>query len=161
MQDEVTQADREAAADFMEHKCLPGDLTPTNIRLGNLDDGFAVQAFARHRHQAERDTLAGIEPVAYMWTDPTHQRPPELHWHYDMGPPYEGWTETPLYALPPAPEAEIERLRSALREISDLTGEINPSNYDHDDACELNRQFCYAITVADAALNPPAPEAGQ
>lgn len=48
--------------------------------------------------------------------------------------------------------AEIERLRAALREISDLTGEINPSNYDHDDACELNRQFCYAITVADEAL---------
>ena len=51
---EVIQSDREAAADFMEHKCLPGDLTPTNMRLGNLDDGFAVQAFARHRQQAER-----------------------------------------------------------------------------------------------------------
>lgn len=50
---EVTQAARDAAADFMEHKCLPGDLTPTNIRLGNLDDGLAVQAFARHRQQAE------------------------------------------------------------------------------------------------------------
>lgn len=43
-------------------------------------------------------------------------------------------------------------LVGALREISDLHGEINPSNYDHDDACELNRQFVYAITIADAAL---------
>jgi hypothetical protein len=56
---------------------------------------------------------------------------------------------------------EIERLRSrsetleaALREIRDLEGEINTSNYDHDDACELNRQFCYAVNIADAALSP-------
>lgn len=47
---------------------------------------------------------------------------------------------------------EIVRLQDALKEIRDLPGEINPSNYDHDDACELNRQFCYAITIADAAL---------
>lgn len=52
----------------------------------------------------------------------------------------------------PEPVAEIERLRSALREIRDLHGEINPSNYDHDDACELNRQFVYALTIADQAL---------
>lgn len=44
------------------------------------------------------------------------------------------------------------KLREALKEISELHGEINPSNYDHDDACELNRQFCYALTVADLAL---------
>lgn len=43
-------------------------------------------------------------------------------------------------------------LEGALREISELEGEINPSNYDNDDACELNRQFCYAIVTAAAAL---------
>lgn len=48
--------------------------------------------------------------------------------------------------------AELAKLREALAEISNLPGEINPSDYDHDDACELNRQFCYAITSADAAL---------
>ena len=49
-------------------------------------------------------------------------------------------------------EAVIAGLVDALEEISNLHGEINPSNYDHDDACELNRQFCYGITVAAAAL---------
>lgn len=44
------------------------------------------------------------EAVAYMWTDPTHQRPPELHWHYDTGPAYEGWIITPLCA---AADAEL------------------------------------------------------
>jgi hypothetical protein len=43
-------------------------------------------------------------------------------------------------------------LVEALEEIANLHGEINPSNYDHDGACELNRQFCYAITLAAAAL---------
>lgn len=49
-------------------------------------------------------------------------------------------------------EERDRKLREALKEISELHGEINPSNYDHDDACELNRQFCYALTVADLAL---------
>lgn len=46
----------------------------------------------------------------------------------------------------------VQKLVEALEEIADLHGEINPSNYDHDDACELNRQFCYAVTTAAAAL---------
>jgi hypothetical protein len=50
--------------------------------------------------------------------------------------------------------ARAERLKAALREIKDLEGEINTSNYDHDDACELNRQFCYAVNIADTALSP-------
>ena len=48
--------------------------------------------------------------------------------------------------------AEIERLREALKEIMDLPGEINPSNYDHVDVCELNRQFCLTYEIARAAL---------
>lgn len=47
---------------------------------------------------------------------------------------------------------ERARLREALAAISDLPGEINPSNYSHDDACELNRQFCYGAAIARAAL---------
>lgn len=47
---------------------------------------------------------------------------------------------------------EIERLREALKEIMDLPGEINPSNYDHVDVCELNRQFCLTYEIARAAL---------
>lgn len=46
---------------------------------------------------------------------------------------------------------EVKRLREALEFISNLEGEINPSNYDHDDACNLNRSFCEAITTAAAA----------
>ena len=48
----------------------------------------------------DREKLPSGDVVAYMWTDPTHQRPPELHWHCDMGPPYEGWIATPLSAMP-------------------------------------------------------------
>lgn len=49
--------------------------------------------------------------------------------------------------------SRLDRVTEALTEIFDLPGEINPSNYDHDDACELNRQFCYALTLAKQALN--------
>jgi len=48
----------------------------------------------------DREKLPSGDVVAYMWTDPTHQRPPELHWHCDMGAPYEGWIATPLSAMP-------------------------------------------------------------
>ena len=50
------------------------------------------------------------------------------------------------------PPDALQTVVEALREIRDLHGEINPSNYDHDDACELNRQFVYALTIADQAL---------
>jgi len=73
----------------------------------------------------------------------------------------EAWATDAEYnrkTLPGAAEnlleaaATIRRLVEALEWISDLPGEINPSNYDHDDVCELNRQFCYAITSAAAAI---------
>jgi len=48
--------------------------------------------------------------------------------------------------------AENQRLRESLAEISNLPGEINPSNYDHDDVCELNRQFVYSYEIARQAL---------
>ena len=73
MQDEVkvSQADREAAANL--YLALDGgSVDPSDIayaetvRQGRCDDSAAVQAFARHRHQAERDTLARMEPVAWM-----------------------------------------------------------------------------------------------
>ena len=49
-------------------------------------------------------------------------------------------------------EAENQRLREALAEINNLPGEINPSNYDHDDVCELNRQFVYSYEIARQVL---------
>lgn len=64
----------------------------------------------------------------------------------------DGWVELPLVSLDQAMKI-INNLVCTLKEISCLHGEINPSNYDHDDVCELNRQFVYAITIADDALN--------
>ena len=52
----------------------------------------------------------------------------------------------------PALIEEVKRLRNALQFITDLDGEINPSNYGHDDACHLNDQFVQAILAADEAL---------
>ena len=50
-------------------------------------------------------------------------------------------------------DAEIERLREALREIDNLIcWEINPSNYDHDDVCRMNAEWCEIGDVARAAL---------
>lgn len=50
--------------------------------------------------------------------------------------------------------AKVARLEDALREIRDLPGEINPSNYDHDDVCHLNAQFIEAYRIANDALDP-------
>lgn len=49
--------------------------------------------------------------------------------------------------------AAAPKLLAALERISSLEGEINPSNCDHDDACNLNRSFCEAIMTARAALS--------
>ena len=49
-------------------------------------------------------------------------------------------------------EAENERLRAALGQIKALPGEINPSNYDHDDVMVLNNSHIKAFQIAEAAL---------
>lgn len=49
-------------------------------------------------------------------------------------------------------ETEVERLREALKRIEALPGEINPSNYDHDDVVALNNSFIEAFQIARAAL---------
>lgn len=61
-----------------------------------LDYGSPDPLLVEARARIEALETALAEAVAYMWTDPTHQRPPELHWHYDTGPAYEGWIITPL-----------------------------------------------------------------
>ncbi|AYJ85748.1 hypothetical protein D3Y57_06915 [Sphingomonas paeninsulae] len=52
-------------------------------------------------------------------------------------------------------ESEGAKLRNALQEIYDLSGEINPSNYSHDDVCALNDAFVSAVLIADPALSTP------
>ena len=60
---------------------------------------------ARHRHQAERDTLARMEPVAWMYEREGSSAHVSLARVKSTRDAFWGWTETPLYALPPAPEA--------------------------------------------------------
>lgn len=99
MQDEVkvSQADVGWATSAAQHLCSTQDRDAA-IRL-------LAQAFARHRHQAERETLARMEPVAWMYeyrggvVAVTATR-------YDRGTIKAlGYVETPLYALTTPPEA--------------------------------------------------------
>lgn len=48
--------------------------------------------------------------------------------------------------------AEVERLRAALGQIAELQGELNPSNYTHDDVVMLNNAFGETWQIATAAL---------
>ncbi len=107
MQDEVTQAalivtdaDREA---YLSLNTLPAKYRDA-VMAGEWDKTTGVQAFARHRHQAEQ--RCG-EVVAWMYyaedgqeaTAPLKNR---------LVPNTMGWTETPLYAHP-TPKADAMR----------------------------------------------------
>lgn len=67
MQDEVTvtQADREAALPILCHLYVKKGEEPAlfiaEVKAGKYDDHYQIKAFARHRHQAERETLARME----------------------------------------------------------------------------------------------------
>ena len=65
---EVTQADREAAADSAPHNHRWGSL----VRLGHLDHDPLVQAFARHRLASVKATLeaANLLAQAILAIDP-------------------------------------------------------------------------------------------
>lgn len=111
---EVTQADREAALPILCHLYVKKGEEPAlfiaEVKAGKYDDHYQIQALARHRHQAERETLARMEPVAWMYEREGHQPQVSLFRWRDIvdGKLVIGcgdWTETPLYALPPAPEA--------------------------------------------------------
>jgi len=63
---EITQADREAAAEYYEfrHAVLGKSVWYGDMREGNEDCCHLVQAFARHRLQARADALAEAAGVA-------------------------------------------------------------------------------------------------
>lgn len=50
----------------------------------------------------------------------------------------------------------IEEILARLRTLEDVRGviydspELNPSNYDHDDACQLNTAMCEAWSIIEA-----------
>lgn len=70
----------------------------------------------------------------------------------------DGTTQVGVYsewntrAQPSAPADVVEKMAQALRDIMDLQGEINPSNYDHDDVCKLNSSFVESWIIANAAI---------
>lgn len=101
----VTQADREAVDAFHRDSFRALFETTDEGSEDQLNRAHKLlcQAFAHHRHQAERETLARMEPVAWMYE---RKGPwPARYFHDKRAPAYldegEGWTETPLYALPP------------------------------------------------------------
>ena len=57
--------------------------------------------------------------------------------------------------------AERDRLREALedaRRTLDDAQEINPSNYDHDQVCDMNCAYCAAYAIIEAALQEAGDE---
>lgn len=107
MQDEVkvTHADREAAWPYAGFHCLPDRQMHERWFSGyydNLGQGQAIRDFARHRHQAERDTLARMEPVAWMYEREGQLKTPLIERAQHMTE--YGWTEHALGIIP-APEA--------------------------------------------------------
>lgn len=87
---QVTQADRDAANKAFDI-AFQGDTS-------TIDDDMA-ELFARHRQQADRG-----EVVAWMYERGEHRVVVPLSERASHMTEH-GWTETPLYALPPAPEA--------------------------------------------------------
>ena len=104
---EVSQEAREVAASILPsiYGALYSPAMGERCVRGILDEGFLIQAFAKFeqsiRQQAERDTLARIEPVGeagpFAGSDGGFTT---AVFHASKVP-----VGTPLYALPPAPEA--------------------------------------------------------
>lgn len=133
--------EHEHAMKVWEEAFAAWDDTPADPNAMHSGDRAATAVIAREFEalEAENSALKAIqadegEMLTIAWMDGAH-RAKQSH-------------RERITAL----EAENARLREALEEIMGLPGEINPSNYDHDDACELNRQFCYAYEIARAAL---------
>lgn len=92
----VTQADIDAAAAYWGN-----DNPPLELRA----------AFARHRTASA--PAGEVEPVAWMHKHPFLGLDPNIE-RLTEGDKADGWTETPLYAHPPAPADLVEALRNCL-----------------------------------------------
>lgn len=71
----VTQADRQAASDaVMAYRGQKNGNWQARIRNGECDDGYMVQAFARHRQSAVQAALADdSEMLTIAWMDGSHR----------------------------------------------------------------------------------------
>lgn len=103
------------------------------------------------------------EPVAWLYSSDDGSRELMLDCNHERARRLleMGWTEQPLFAAPPPDTGLVEaispdaRLVEALRELSDIlenAPELNPSNYDHEQVCELNAKMVEACLFARAAL---------
>lgn len=111
----VEQCDRETAADCVAQLLgFNQSLMECAIRDGYQDQNSIVRAFAALRSRTV--AASDVEPVAWMFSGPDGQT--ELHYTASGSPPF-GWTETPLYAHPPAKPAsdgEVQRVLQKVRE---------------------------------------------
>lgn len=110
MQDEVKVREIETVAgDFLTEAGVPFYRVEIDGFCADFDYREAAENFAnainqmvaRHRHQAERDTLARIEPVAWMYEREGQLKTPLIERAQHMTE--YGWTEHALGIIP-APE---------------------------------------------------------
>jgi hypothetical protein len=75
--------------------------------------------------------------------------------NHALDPSNNHWRGKAKAAL--ASTEEIVRLREALTAITEIGGEINPSNYNHEDVHALNGSYIEMFQIARAALNQEKP----
>ena len=113
---EITEADRVAAADACEMLYSPAKIT--SMREGAADNYGMVQAFARHRAQAFAEVLAAREaeicPTCDSNLKTISRACYELQLHLSQ---VIKERDEALVAIS-ARNAEVERLREALRKIA-------------------------------------------
>lgn len=92
----VTQADREAAASWLERCGLDKYALSSDIRSGNADDYPTVQAFARHAAQAREEGARMMREAAsrYLSEGRTICRDGSAyHWDSEMRSYGEGFAD--------------------------------------------------------------------
>lgn len=112
MQDEVkvSQADRGVFGEVLACLSTANELRAAKdcnqAQQAIFWEQKALSVLARHRHQAERETLARMEPVAWLYTSENGKKQVTSLEQWAPHIVAEiGATEVALYALPPAPEA--------------------------------------------------------
>lgn len=64
----VTQADREAAADYIDGELAYRSSRGRIIRDGNCDEDSTVQAFAAHRRTAQAELVSALDNLLDLYT---------------------------------------------------------------------------------------------
>jgi hypothetical protein len=152
---EVTQADRNAAADWYRD-CMDDDTVARSIERGE-NDNMLVQAFARHRiaHQPQPSQDA-VEPVAWMYQRDNEIEVWQTRWDNANGgyaDNFVDWIETPFYAVIPdtaALMADNARLREALEWYRDQMCEGWCEGFDPKICASMLNDDCAGCKAATA-----------